>query len=120
MPCFCLGTDKPNNETNDDLRLHGGSLMAGADDTYLIGPPEIVSPFIIKHKERLATVGLKLNVSKTKYYIHEDHRTMGYHEQSGNIPEGHVVENNGSKAYGVKVYGIPLVSNRYIRAVLGQ
>ena len=44
MPFFCLGTDKPNNDTNDDLRIHGGSLMAGVDDTYLIGPPEIVFP----------------------------------------------------------------------------
>ena len=120
MPFFCLGTDKPNNDTNDDLRKHGGALMAGADDTYLIGPPEIVFPLIIKHKERLATVGLKLNVSKTKCYIHEDHRTIGYHELRGDIPEGYVDGNNSSKAYGIKVYGIPLGSNRYIREVLGQ
>ena len=45
---------------------------------------------------------------------------MGYHEQRGDIPEGHVVENNGSKAYRVKVYGIALGSDRYIKAILGQ
>ena len=120
MPLFTLGVDDANNATYDKLRTHGGALIAGADDTYLIGPPEIVFPCIQKHRERVAVSGLKLNVNKTKCHIHKDYRNNEYHRLRGDIEEGHVVNINGSKSYGVKVYGIPVGSNKYIEHVLGE
>ena len=53
-------------------------------------------------------------------YIHKDHRNNEYHRHRGDIEEGHVVENNGSKSYGVKVYGIPVGSNKFIKHALGE
>ena len=53
MPLFTFSTDNSNNATNAELRAHGGALVAGADDTYLIGPPEVVFQCMRNHKERL-------------------------------------------------------------------
>ena len=67
MPLFTFSTDNADNTTNEELRAHGGALVAGVDDTYLIGPPEIVFQCMRNHKERLlADAGLNLNLDKTK------------------------------------------------------
>jgi len=54
MKVFSLGTDKANNKTNNELREHGGALMAGVDDTYILGPPEIDFAYLCRHKECVA------------------------------------------------------------------
>eukprot|EP00555_Chaetoceros_dichaeta_P012496 CAMPEP_0198272444 /NCGR_PEP_ID=MMETSP1447-20131203/53230_1 /TAXON_ID=420782 /ORGANISM="Chaetoceros dichaeta, Strain CCMP1751" /LENGTH=78 /DNA_ID=CAMNT_0043965619 /DNA_START=33 /DNA_END=269 /DNA_ORIENTATION=- len=58
MPLFTLGTDTAHNLTNNELREHGGALLAGADDTYLIGPPDIIFAYLYRHKDRVAFSGL--------------------------------------------------------------
>lgn len=74
MPLFTLGPHKVNTITNTELREHGGALMRGADDTYLVGPPGIVFECLHRHKQRLAEVGLEINVNKTKYHIKDQYR----------------------------------------------
>ncbi|MGH3053723.1 MAG: hypothetical protein ACRDL7_01935, partial [Gaiellaceae bacterium] len=39
---YCIGADVVNNRTNALLVPHGGALLAGMDDTYLVGPPAVV------------------------------------------------------------------------------
>ena len=62
------------------MREHDGAILVGADDTYIIGPPEVAFECLYKHKTRLEKPGLQLNVNKTKCYIHEDYRNATYHD----------------------------------------
>jgi len=48
--------------------------LSGADDTYILGPPEIAFPEIKRHEERFVSIGLKLN------YIKESKKFELYHE----------------------------------------
>ena len=75
MQLFTLGIDEANNETNEELKEVGGALMSGADDTYIIGPPEVAFRCLRKHKERLKKSGLELQLSKTKCYMKESRKT---------------------------------------------
>ena len=70
---FCLGIDRPNKATLNDL-ANNGILNGFADDTLLAGPPEIVFPLLGKHKERLAEVRLELNL--TSVALTKDTRPM--------------------------------------------
>ena len=75
MPMTCLTTDKANKVVNEFLRLHGGMLQAGADDTYLVGPWRQVKEGLDIFTALLEEVGLSLNKSKTRIYIHQSERT---------------------------------------------
>ena len=68
MPIFTFGIDDANIITNEELREHGGCLMSGADDTYIIGPSEIAFKCLKEHKKRLEEAGLELQTTKTKCY----------------------------------------------------
>ena len=118
MALFTLGIDTANNETNNELREHDGALISGADDTYIIGPPEIAFTCLQRHKERVAKSGLELQLTKTKAYIHASHRNQEYHLSRAGIDEGHTIDMNGVKSYGINVYGIPVGSDKYIKAIL--
>lgn len=118
MHLFTLIINDANNETNRELMEHGGALIAGADDTYIIGSPAIMFVCICIHKERVALAGLKLNVSKTKAYVHKDFRNASYHAHCTGIEEGHAANRNGVTPYRLKVYGIPVGSDRYIKQFL--
>ncbi len=63
MPNFC-GINQANKSTHDSLQEKGGIILSGADDTYILGPPEIAFPEVKRHEERLASIGLKLNNRK--------------------------------------------------------
>jgi len=76
---FCIGINPINRRTNDELGRHGGALFAGIDDTYMLGLPEHVFTIVHDHAARLATIGLTLNLSKTKCYINDQYRTPQYH-----------------------------------------
>ena len=49
MSLFTLATDDANAETNSELREHGGALVAGADDTYIVAPPAIAFALSLIH-----------------------------------------------------------------------
>jgi len=65
MPNFCRVINETNKSTHDSLQEKGGVIFCGADDTYILGPPEIAFPEIKRHKERLASIGLKLNITRS-------------------------------------------------------
>jgi len=71
---------------SDELGRHGGALFTGINDTYLFRLPEHV--FVHDHAACLATIGLTLNLSKTKCYINEQYQTPQYHTLRGDIAEG--------------------------------
>lgn len=120
MPLFTLSTDDANVETNGELRKHGGEIFAGSYDIYIIGPSAIAFECLHKHTERLALTGLKLNVAKTKAYIHRDFRNISYHGHRGDIPEGYAMDANGVKAYRLKVYEVSVGSTRYVKTIIEQ
>ena len=65
MPLFTFSIDEANSITNNELREHGGALVSGADDTYLIGPPTVVFDRMLAHRDRLSRIaGFKLILGK--------------------------------------------------------
>ena len=57
MALFTLGINALNNETNEESRKVVGVLVAGADATYIVGPPKEAFECLMKHKERLKNQG---------------------------------------------------------------
>ena len=79
MPNFCIGINQANKSTHDSLKEKGGVILSGADDTYILGPPQISFPEV-KFYEELASIGLKLNYSKMKCCIKESEKSEMCHE----------------------------------------
>ena len=71
MPNFFICINQANKVTHNSLQEKGGVILSGADDTYILGPPEIAFPEVKLHEERLTLIGLKLNYSKVKCCIKE-------------------------------------------------
>jgi hypothetical protein len=67
MMMTCLTTDAANKEVNKRLRLSGGMLVAGADDTYMLGKLIDVLEAMKICVARLVEVGLSLHPDKTKF-----------------------------------------------------
>ena len=78
MPLFTLGIDEPNNATNGEMREVNGALVAGADDTYILGPTREAFQAVTRHAEKLKGSGLDLNIRNTKCYIREEYITQEY------------------------------------------
>jgi len=66
---FCIGIDQVDKITYDSLQEKGGVILNGADDTHILGSPEITFPEVKLHEERPASIGLKLNYIKMKYLL---------------------------------------------------
>jgi len=90
--------------------------LSGADDTYILEPPEIAFPEIKRHEERLTSFGLKLHYSKMKCYIKESKKSEMYHElrEAANIPEGFTEGEDGTTLFGLRAYGVPIGSEAYV------
>ena len=118
---FCITVDPVNRATNDDLGVNGGFLLAGIDDTYLLGLPEHVFPTAMVHKTRLSTIGLTLNLSKTKCYIAEEYRTLRFHDLRGEIAEGFNIDaTTGVRSRGFCAYGVPIGEDSFIATFLSN
>ena len=116
MPNFCIGINQANKSTHDSLQEKGGVILSGADDTYILGPPQIAFPEVKLHEERLASIGLKLNCSKMKCYIKESKEFEIYHElrEAANIPEGFTEGEDGTTLFGRRAYGVPIGSEVFV------
>mgnify|MGYP001307855544 FL=1 len=118
---FNLAIDRPNKITQEKLG-EDGCILGVCDDTTIIGRPEVVFPLIKEHKEELAKIGLELNISKTKCYIHGEYRNEEYHrlrEEAG-INEGVMGDDNGNELYGLKICSIPFGEEAYKKEWLEQ
>ncbi len=80
VPNFCIGINQANISTHDSLQEKSGAILSGADDTYILGPPQIAFPEVKLHEERLVSIGLELNYSKMTCYIKESKKFEMYHE----------------------------------------
>jgi len=65
---FCVGINKVNKLTLESIRQKGGWLLAGADDTYILGPPDVTFPEFKLREERLKLIGLELSLPKMKCF----------------------------------------------------
>ena len=115
---FCIGLDKANRITNQELREKGGFLVSGMDDTYLVGPPDEVFAAVHRHKTRLADLGLVLAVHKSKCYLAAEQKDEIFHRQRGDIEEGYVEDSQGVRRFGLRVYGVPIGEDDFISSFL--
>ena len=121
MIMTCLTTDAANKEVNKRLRLSGGMLVAGADDTYLIGKLRDVLEAMEILVARLAEVGLSLHPNKTKIYVADAHRTEAFLDtiQAKNIQEGSIGNmHDGTLARDIKAFCVPFGQDSYVRRSL--
>ena len=115
---FCLALDRANLPTDLELQSKGEFLGSGIDDTYLVGPKEVVFAALLRHKQCLKELGLELHLGKTRCYIREGYRDAEFEMYRGNIEIGYMETIEGVKEYGLKVYGVPMGSERYINISL--
>ena len=81
---------------------------------------EVAFRCLRKHKERLKKSGLELQLNKTKCYMKESRKNQAYHEAKGNIEEGSIKDDEGNILKGLRVYGIPIGSEEYVRQFLKE
>jgi hypothetical protein len=72
----------------------------------------------MRHTQRLKDLGLELHLGKTRCYIREDFKDAAFELHRGDIEIGYMISQEGIKEYGLKVYGVPMGSERYINISL--
>ena len=70
MAFFCVGLQPELKKVDSDLMEAGGGLArAGADDCYIMGPPQIAFPALQRFKVKIrARLSLNLQMEKTEVY----------------------------------------------------
>ena len=92
-------------------RAGGGLAVAGADNTYTIGPPEVVLPAVKKYSEDIwARANLQLQWTKTKMFSLT--AELPDYTPPGITLAGEVV--SGVFERGVMVFGVPVGSPAYV------
>ncbi len=88
MPNFCICINQANKSTDDSLQEKGRVILNGADDTHILGPPQIAFPEVKLYEERLTPIGLRLKYSKIKCYTKESKKSEMYRElrEAVNMP----------------------------------
>jgi len=88
----------------------------------MLGLLEHVFTIIVHdHAARLATIGLPLNLSKTKCYINDQYRTPQYHTLRGDIAEGFNSNvTTGEQSRDLCVYGVPVGKDSFIETFLNN
>ena len=129
-PGFCIGISPELKALDAELQAAGGAARAGMDDAYAVGPPGVVFPAVQRFKTALQReLGLELREDKSAYCIDPLGQLM-YHQAhpegptlaalAGGIPQGFLVDTCGAVHYGVKVYGVPIGNEKYVRAFLDE
>ena len=82
--------------------------MSGADDRYILEPPESAFPEVKLHEEIISSIGLGLNCSKLKWFIKESKESEIYHElrEAANILKVFTEGEDGTRLFGLRAYGI--------------
>lgn len=119
-PTFTLCMDDANNATNTELQSHRGVLLSRADDTYIIAPPDVAFATLVRHCNRIATVGMQLNFGKTKCYIATEHHSQAFHVYRRYIVKSSLTNTTGISHHSITAYGIPIGSPGYVFAFLDQ
>jgi hypothetical protein len=119
---YCLGANDANNKTLAVIqsRCPDGALLASMDDTYLVGPPEVIFPHAIPaHENNLRElVGLDFQPLKSACYINSTFHTNAFHNLHGSIPEQQLTLDDGSITRGLTIYGAPLGDTAFIKQYL--
>ena len=88
-------------------------------DGYAIGPPEKVFPAILRFAERLAALGLELQLHKCTCYSRG--ADMRQHPARPDlIKVGSVMGPDGVVGFGLEVAGVPVGDDVYVRTVLDR
>lgn len=67
-----------------------------------------------RHRDRLATVGLHLNLGKTKYWVTPEYRTHVFYVYWGDIAKYFLLDSTSLSHRGITVYGVPVGLQGYI------
>jgi hypothetical protein len=119
---FCLVVHAINRSTNAYLNRHGGLLVAGMDDTYMAAPLEALIAALTPHRDALQTVGLSLNVSKTKAFIDARYRTPQHSLQisAAGLKYGTIKLPDDTTAFGLTIYGVSVGDPSFIQQSLRE
>ena len=111
-------------QTNAELEAHPtyGALRAGRDDMYIYGPPEEAFAAFYCLKDRLARINLEIQPSKSICYIHPRFRYNAFEEmrEASTIPFGEITDSVGNRYSGIRIFGIPVGEDSYIKTWLEQ
>eukprot|EP00957_Ditylum_brightwellii_P106477 8123159-Ditylum_brightwellii.AAC.1 len=94
--------------------------MAGIDDTYLLGQPNIVIPIVPIHKAQLNKVSLDFNDTKNEYHIDPAHHNSRLHCMLGEMDESMLQTQDRHPVYGMKIYRIPTGDADFIKEALSM
>jgi hypothetical protein len=118
---YCLGANDVNKKTLAVIqsRCPDRALLAGMDDTYLVGPPEVMFPHAIPaHENNLRELGLDFQPLKSACYINSTFHTNAFHDLHSSILEQQLTLHDGSITHGLTVYGAPLSDTAFIKQYL--
>ena len=114
---FCVGLQPELRQVDGELREEGGgAARGGADDCYLMGPPEVAFPALERFKNRIRErLSLKLQREKTEVYCQGDlpANTPPDLPRAGVIVEGVFYP-------GMEVYGVAVGHRSYVQHWLGE
>jgi len=95
--------------------------MAIIDDNYVLGPLEVI--FLANHDafaEDLKEVGLKLQPTKSKFYVDEAHRNEKWDRLRGSIPNSTITNPNGAEHHGFTGCDVPIKQREFVTEYLRQ
>ena len=114
---FCVGIHPEVRALDAELAPSGGAARFLMDDGYAVGPPHLVFPAVLRFAERVAALGLELQLHKCTCYSRGGH--MATHpDRPRLIKVGSVTGPNGAEAFGIEVAGVPVGDDAFVMAVL--
>ena len=114
---FCIGMQPSLITLDADLKAGEGAAIAGADDVYAVGPPEVVLPASQSFKQEVgARCGLSLQLSKSRLFKWQGDLPPG--TPNGLPLAGEKV--NGEFFRGFMCFGCPVGEDRYVVHKLGE
>jgi hypothetical protein len=119
MLAFALAIARRLKQLDEELRAEcGGMARAGADDVSAVGTPAALFPAVRRFSDAIdLELGLLLNAHKS-FCWGPAHLALELDLHRGDIPLGSVTDAAGATHLGVKVFGVPIGSDGYVREIL--
>jgi len=117
---FCVGIHPEVKELDAEVGAAGGAARFDMDDGYVVGPPAVVFPAVLRFAERISDLGLELQLDKSECYS-----PSGAHSAESSrpsvMPWGQLLdENEEVLGYGVPIAGVPVGDAGFIREFMDR
>lgn len=114
---FCVGIHPEVRALDAELAASGGAARFDMDDGYAVGHPDVVFPAILAFAERVAHLGLELQLHKCTYYSVAGDMSV-HPARPPNLDPGSIQLQSGAVGYGLDVAGVPVGDDIYVAATL--